>query len=299
MAKAETMSAPQVLAILRGHFLGHGGLEFDEWSLLTEVSLPGTEIVEFDNGNTWERKVTRRIDVLLVRNWVSKPNPYERVAIEIKVSRADFFHDSAAKRAPWMAVTNRFVYAVPAGLVTAAEVPDGCSLLEVFTEPITNVAPTHRDFHKQVHWAKTVKRRAATALPEDAWRQGMRRASRAEEQVRRGGDHDAEQVAALVEQLRKANSALKATTTRVQSETARRKETERLVAVVLPQVCTFCGAPLRVASKAVGSYAAWVHHKSDDDASCRAAQLAGGKRWPDSPSPASLADDAPTGTAGT
>jgi len=285
------MSAQQVLAILRGHFLGHGGLEFDEWSLLTEVSLPAVEIVELGNGKTWERKVTRRIDVLLVRNWVSKPNPYERVAIEIKVSRADFFHDSAAKRAPWMAATNRFIYAVPAGLVTADEVPDGCSLLEVFSEPITNVAPTHRDFRKQVHWAKTVKRRAASSLPEDAWRQGMRRASRAEEQVRRGGDHDAEQVAALVEQLRKATSQLRATTTRAQSETTRRKDTERLVATVLPQVCAYCGAKLRVASKAAGSYAAWVHHKIDDDTACRAAQLAGGKRWPDSPYPASMADE--------
>ncbi len=49
---------------------------------------------------------TRRIDALMF-------DSLQRTAIEIKVTKADLMRDTWAKRAPWVAVTHRFVYAMP------------------------------------------------------------------------------------------------------------------------------------------------------------------------------------------
>lgn len=56
-----------------------------------------------------ESKPTRRIDALMFRS-------FQRTAIEVKVTLADWKRDSYRKRAPWAAVTNRFVFAVPKSL---------------------------------------------------------------------------------------------------------------------------------------------------------------------------------------
>lgn len=58
---------------------------------------------------TAESAPTRRIDGLMF-------DGLQRTAIEVKVSLADWKRDHYRKRAPWMAVTHRFVYAVPAEL---------------------------------------------------------------------------------------------------------------------------------------------------------------------------------------
>lgn len=66
----------------------------------------------------------RRIDALLFgRSGLT--------AIEIKVTRPDFFADTEEKRRPWRDVTDFFVYATPPGLVKPEEVPAGCGLWEV------------------------------------------------------------------------------------------------------------------------------------------------------------------------
>ncbi len=67
----------------------------------------------------------RRIDGLLFDGGQS------RTAIEVKISRSDYQRENDAKRRPWIAVTNRFVYATPAGLLRPDEIPDGCGLWEV------------------------------------------------------------------------------------------------------------------------------------------------------------------------
>jgi len=56
-----------------------------------------------------ESKPTRRIDALMFRS-------LQRTAIEVKVSLPDWKRDTYRKRAPWAAVTNRFVFAVPKSL---------------------------------------------------------------------------------------------------------------------------------------------------------------------------------------
>lgn len=75
----------------------------------------------------------RRIDVLLMRTStiaVAKV-PYERIAVEIKVSRADFFRDTPEKRNVWHSLAHRFAYLTPAGLIKREELPNGCGLLEL------------------------------------------------------------------------------------------------------------------------------------------------------------------------
>lgn len=70
---------------------------------------------------------------------VSAPPPeedltrLERLAIEIKVSRADFLNDirDPDKQASWRGLAERHAYCVPAGLVTRGEVPAESGLMEV------------------------------------------------------------------------------------------------------------------------------------------------------------------------
>lgn len=56
-----------------------------------------------------ESKPTRRIDALMFSS-------FQRTAIEIKVTLADWKRDSYRKRAPWQAIVHRFVYVVPKAL---------------------------------------------------------------------------------------------------------------------------------------------------------------------------------------
>ena len=46
----------------------------------------------------------------------------QRTAIEVKVSVADFRRETHAKQRAWIRCTHRFVFAVPAGLIDAADV---------------------------------------------------------------------------------------------------------------------------------------------------------------------------------
>jgi hypothetical protein len=71
---------------------------------------------------------TRRIDALLVIRG-------QRTAVEVKVSRADYRRETDDKRRMWRAITHRFVYAVPAGLIAPEEVPDGIGLWYVYDRP--------------------------------------------------------------------------------------------------------------------------------------------------------------------
>lgn len=64
-------------------------------------------------------KFTRRIDGLMLhqQKWT---------ALEVKVSRADFFRDTYEKRKVWMDHTHRFIYLTPPSLITLDEVPPKC-----------------------------------------------------------------------------------------------------------------------------------------------------------------------------
>lgn len=103
------------------------------WAVLREVSLHDPESVAGNAGRRRKDKGTerRRIDMLLVslkRRGVKVPN--ERIALEIKVSMADFKRDTVEKRRAWMAHTDRFAYVAPKGLISKDQLPPGCGLVE-------------------------------------------------------------------------------------------------------------------------------------------------------------------------
>lgn len=68
----------------------------------------------------------RIIDVLVLAS-----DPPNRVAIEVKVSRADYRSETDAKRAASWQIAHRCLYAAPAGLIDPATLPDGWGLFEV------------------------------------------------------------------------------------------------------------------------------------------------------------------------
>ena len=111
------------------------------WVALREVTIDDVALVEqlledqtktYRSGyiaervarNSSARPTKRRIDMLLVshkRSGTKVPN--ERIALEIKVSRADFKRDTEEKRAAWRAVTDPFASVAPvvrSGCVVAA-----------------------------------------------------------------------------------------------------------------------------------------------------------------------------------
>ncbi|WP_024816926.1 hypothetical protein [Arthrobacter sp. 31Y] len=105
------------------------------WAVLRELSLFDPDAVAQNKGKRKydaNREVERRrIDMLLInlkRRGVKVPN--ERMALEIKVTRADFKRDTEDKRRAWMAHADRFAYVTPAGLITKDELPAGCGLIE-------------------------------------------------------------------------------------------------------------------------------------------------------------------------
>src|SRR5690606_5615505 len=66
-----------------------------------------------------------------------------RTAVEIKVSRADFRRETEEKRRAWRAITNRFVYAAPVGLISRDELPAGCGLWEFDPEAVGRYRSQH------------------------------------------------------------------------------------------------------------------------------------------------------------
>lgn len=105
------------------------------WSLLLEVTLDDLEPLAGKKPTRRNRRragapTRRRIDALLIRTAKSNKPFLETIALEVKVSRADFKRDTPEKRRAWMAAANRFAYIAPAGLIPKDEVPEGCGLIE-------------------------------------------------------------------------------------------------------------------------------------------------------------------------
>lgn len=120
-------------ALFRKYMLDQSG-----WVALREVSIDDLAAM---GGKTLSRRgrrrvvgpTVRRIDMLLIKT--SKRGvriPYERLGLEIKVSRADFQREvrDPTKRATWHNMVHRFAYVTPKGMLKKEEVPEGCGLLE-------------------------------------------------------------------------------------------------------------------------------------------------------------------------
>jgi hypothetical protein len=127
-------------AILRKYLVEQSG-----WGVLREVSIDDLEAqaaYRESAGLSATRRLTRghrramdtpsvrRIDFLLMRISRSSKPRHERIALEVKVTRADFKRDTDEKRAVWFAVSDRFAYVAPAGMIKPEELPAGCGLME-------------------------------------------------------------------------------------------------------------------------------------------------------------------------
>lgn len=120
----------------------------------------------------------RRIDFLLMRISRSSKPLHERIALEVKVSRADFKRDTDEKRAAWFAVADRFAYVTPIGMITPDELPAGCGLLEYNPKAVFG--------SDTLRWKVNAPRKAEPPLPFDNqfFAYLMGRASRAEDRLR-------------------------------------------------------------------------------------------------------------------
>ena len=96
-----TMTAAEVLEAIRHHHR--------RAAIVSEVVISDHDWVEHFARETGGR-AERRIDALMFAS-------LQRTAIEIKVSKPDVARESWGKVGPWVRVTHRFVYAVPAGLI--------------------------------------------------------------------------------------------------------------------------------------------------------------------------------------
>ena len=65
----------------------------------------------------------RRIDALMI-------DGEQRTAVEVKTSWADYKNESDEKRRPWIALTHRFTYLAPVGVIPVDRIPEGLGLWE-------------------------------------------------------------------------------------------------------------------------------------------------------------------------
>lgn len=189
----------------------------------------------------------------------------ERIAIEIKVSRGDFLNDvrNPAKQQPWRELAHRHAYAVPAGMVGAAEVPAGSGLLVV--------GERGDGRFKTVEWARRAPK-SATARPLSLGQQldAFYRWSRAEAAAKgfsglgqaRGDD---------LEALRLENDRLRAELERSHNLAERRSdqigELKKRISAFEPLECVTCGLPLRPGRpRRANFHLGWEHTKTDEAA---------------------------------
>jgi hypothetical protein len=108
------------------------------WVALREVSIDDLAAM---GGKALSRRgrrrvagpTVRRIDMLLIKTSVRGVKiPYERIGLEVKVSRADFQRElrDPGKRQAWHSMVHRFAYVAPKGMIRKDELPEGCGLLE-------------------------------------------------------------------------------------------------------------------------------------------------------------------------
>ncbi len=190
----------------------------------------------------------------------------DRLALEIKVSRADFFQDvrDPGKQAPWRELAHRHAYVVPEGLVQLAEVPNSSGLIVVRDD----------GGWRSCEWARKAPRvQVARPLPVaivlDAFHRWGRAEARAKGYV--GADVDADGSEAMrleLARLRHQVELLGGKVDRAQDAVAAWK---RRYAALDPPPCSTCGQPLRPARRGVDEvgYLRWEHPAAAEEA-CQA-----------------------------
>ncbi len=214
---------------------------------------------------------------------------FERIAIEIKVTRSDFLADvrNPAKQARWRELADRHAYAVPAGLVSASEVPAESGLIEVEFDDARRGWTYRQQRHGRVVWRRTARRyTAARPLQTEHFLDAFYRWSRADALVRGitapaegvdGGD-----VEAMRLRLAELEKKVERATTEAERQASLAAKWRRRYALLAPPQCATCGEKL-VPTR--GQYNAsrwnqalwnrdWDHTTRDAHESCEALRRA-------------------------
>lgn len=284
--KRKWKAAEVVHALRVAYGVAGSQLVQDEWSLLTEVPLraPRANAHRPDDENYWSN--TRTIDVFLTRNWSSGVGN-RRIAVEVKVSRSDYRNETDLKRLPAERAAHQTYYAAPAGIIDPATLPDGWGLIEVYG--------TREEFEAAKGWVLgptalfvAERREGLDAFPKVSVRPtlrepvcnldvlvatAMRRASRAEEKIRRG-ENDATAVPGLRADVARLEAQLerRETALHVERDKVGKVITEMLS--VADQVCSDCREP-------VGYHRGrgrWTHTDREQEGRCEEARAEANRR---------------------
>lgn len=276
----EKATEAEMLRALWRHFTGR-------WAAVPQVTvspndlLPsaGLTAVLYEGAEPPNDGSERRIDMLLCRRAPNpeKAGPYETLAVEVKVTRADFLSDlkNPAKQDAWRKAATRHTYAVPAGLVRPDEVPEASGLIWV-----TN-ASSDLYWKREVKWVKKAPYIAGHRpdLPLRVINAMVHRLAALEAATR--GYYGAEEVVAgTAEELR----ALLTAAEKKQADLA--KKVQALEGRVdawraayglaagdgLP--CRICGNPIRPLRPTQHWFAKWRHVDNSHDATCADLELA-------------------------
>jgi hypothetical protein len=258
------------------------------WAGLAEVTARGPRNVHLDDdwqpGDLlpWQRPENkdRRIDLLLLRTPRKEGlGGVERLAIEVKVTRADFLSDvrTPEKQAPWRELAHRHAYAVPAGLVQPHEVPAGSGLLYIST-----LESGYGYRTEAVAWER---RAPYTSTNPDmpSWLSVLlaNRASWAEGKAKgwlAGVDDD--DVEAMRGKIARLEKELGQTKDRLTGAISDRDEWRRVAGLTLDAVkvpCRTCGQPLVAKNITMRYGMGWKHADKGHDAACTL--LAAGDRY--------------------
>lgn len=270
MTATLTVTAAEMKRALYQHFSSR-------WAVLTEVAArPEREPIPLGATRSealavLDRRRVRLIDMLLVRpirrarGQEAPPadGGIERFAIEIKVSRSDFFSDikNPNKQAPWRELAHRHAYAVPDGLIRVDEVPTESGLIVVSHtgRPGSSVRFARNAVKPRGHRPGTLP----IANQMDAWW----RASRAEATAKglaqlQLSDDSPDDLRATIDRLTRELKR----TQRERDHAAERMDLWRKrAAAVCPLPCSTCGKPLHYTRRFVDQ---WEHRDADESAAC-------------------------------
>ncbi len=201
----------------------------------------------------------------------------ERLAIEIKVTRADFVQDvgNPDKQAPWRELAHRHAYAVPAGLVRPDEVPPGSGLIAVTFRP---------DGYTSTRFQRNAPRSVtATPLPTANVLDAFYRWSRAEA-LTLGvtgtvAGVDTEDVEALRARLKKVTHDLELANNAAERARDRAELWRKRFGHCDPLPCATCGLRLRPTRAGRSRWDGrsgyeWDHLTAEDHAGCLALRTA-------------------------
>lgn len=236
-----------------------------QWAVLFEISTGGLQVDILRGGAR-----RRRIDMLCVRNARKAGiGPLDLLAVEIKVSRSDFFTDvrEPAKQAPWREVAHRHAFAVPRGLIRREEVPAGSGLLTVGED---------RRFN-DVKWEVRAPYSISPEIPSWLTLALAYRLSAAEAKTRglsTTTDGDPESLRGELVHARQQIDRLSRAHDRALAE-AREWRTAYAATGGLP--CRWCEQQVKPVSVRRGQFTDWRHVDRGHDAKCEEIRLAGGE----------------------